>query len=105
MGNAVDMDLQAAEQWIRDLEELNMRLQTLLNKADTVVNDIAASGQGGVLDHLVDSFQKVTEASTKLVNAFGDFARSLGDMFKQAAGLVGEINELIGKVGLFGLGF
>lgn len=103
MGTAVDMNLQAAKTWLSTLESLNGQLDTQLKQTDVVVMDIAASGQGGLLDKLVTSYERICESSSKLVDSFGRFAESLGNMFGKAEGLAHEISEIMSQVGKFAL--
>ena len=97
----VDMNLQEATSWLSTLQTKNGELQKLLGESNNVVNEIAQSGQGGVLNHFVESYQSVTDSTTKMVDAFSNFAESLGNLFEKAGGFVSEVTNLIEEVGKY----
>ena len=95
----VDMNLQEANSWLGRLQDCNRRLQELLGASNAVVQEIAGSGQGGVLEHFVDSYNSMMESTAKMVNAFAGFAESLGNLFQDAGAFVGSVTDLIKEVG------
>lgn len=97
----VDMNLQEATSWLERLKEYNGTLQSIVKTSDSVVQDIANSGQGGILNNFVDSYERVTESTGKLVDAFSRFANSLSGLFEKAGGFVGEVTDLIKEVGKY----
>lgn len=99
--STVDMNLQEATAWLSNLKASNAELQSVLGKSDAVVQEIASSGQGGILDHFVESFERVAESTGKLVDSFSNFAESLGGLFEKAGGFASEVTALIKEVGKF----
>ncbi len=97
----VDMNLQEATSWLSTLQAKNAELEGILGQSNNVVQEIAQSGKGGILDHFVESYNSVTESTTKMVNAFSGFAESLGNLFEKAGGFVSEVAGLIKEVGKF----
>ncbi len=97
----VDMNLQEASSWLSKLQDLNGQLQQLLGDSNNVVQDIAQSGRGGILDHFVESYNSMADSTVKMVNAFSGFAESLGNLFEKAGGFLGEVTGLIKEVGKF----
>lgn len=97
----VDMNLQEAQSWIGDLNNKNTSLQQILGGSNTVVQEISQIGQGGILQHFLESYQVMTDSTVKMVDAFSNFANSLGNLFEKAGGFVGELTGLIKEVGKF----
>lgn len=95
------MNLQEATTWLTTLQTRNAELQKLLGESNGVVQEIAQSGKGGILDHFVESYQAMTDSTTKMVNAFSGFAESLGNLFEKAGTFLGEVTGLIKEVGKY----
>ncbi len=97
----VDMNLQEAQSWLATLQSKNTELQSVMGASNNVVQEIAGSGQGGILAHFTESYNSMADSTVKMVNAFTGFADSLGTLFEKAGTFVGEVAGLIKEVGKF----
>ena len=107
MATTVDMDIQAARAWQKDIERLNHDLSGELQGVNESVKTIENSAEGGIVANIAQNVTEMFNAATDLVKAFDGLVQSVGDVIEKATGLADKIVEglvVIGKAAaIFGL--
>ncbi len=84
MAYEIDFHGDEADQWIRDLEELNEQTDDLLLRISNNLDQVQNSGSGQIVDNLVKvasgltiGFRLLMDASSSLAEKFGGILREI----------------------------
>lgn len=106
MAFKIDFNGDKANQWIDDLERLNEETDSLLESVAATLKEVENSGSGQLVDNMMKvanglavGFRALMDASTSLVDRFGDILKEIG-------GTVTEITTSINTAakGMYGGG-
>lgn len=91
MAYNIDFHGDKADQWIRDLEQLNEETDTLLANVSVTLNQVQNSGSGQVVDNLVKLGNGLTTGFTLLMGAANSLAENFGSILKEIKSSVTQI--------------